>query len=333
MTPQKPYKTYAELVDIMEERGMAIPDKAAAQQRLRIVNYYRFSAYTYPFRIPHPDGASRGSVREYRSAQFQEGAHFENVVLLYDLDRKLRTILLEGVELIEVALRTKVSYTLGRTDPYGYLNGSNLHPRKILYRPDVTDIDGTRRPGPTRHESWKKRFNALVDRAAKTEDFIVHYRQKHQGALPIWVAAEVLDFGALADLYQLMDKSDQNQVASELGIKGGGELERWLIHIKPVRNQAAHHARLWNRRYSHDVPTIAPHFLLNPLPEVNHHEAARGLYYRVLLMAYLIKHIDPQSQWLKSVKTQLRKFANIKFMDACNAMGMPKDWDQETFWA
>lgn len=70
---------------------------------------------------------------------------------------------------------------------------------------------------------------------------------KYGNPLPIWVVVEFLDFGAAVRLLGLMKKTDQNEIASSFGIRGGKLLHAMVRNLSNVRNMAAHHRRLWNR--------------------------------------------------------------------------------------
>lgn len=74
---------------------MMIPDEKRAFHILFSISYYRLSAYWYTFyKLPHNDH------------QFKEGTNFELVYDTYKFDRKLRILLFDQIERIEIALRT-----------------------------------------------------------------------------------------------------------------------------------------------------------------------------------------------------------------------------------
>ena len=79
-----------------------VVDSAQAEQWLNNVGYYRLSAYWYPARQVDPSPTGR------RLDQFVPGTDFANVAELYEADRKLRTLVHDGMERIEVAVRTQV---------------------------------------------------------------------------------------------------------------------------------------------------------------------------------------------------------------------------------
>jgi abortive infection bacteriophage resistance protein len=90
----KPPLTFSEQHDLMIARGLCVPDRARAMRWLQNVSYYRLSAYFLPFK--------KGEL-------FRQGATFDQIAALYIFDRKLRLILLDAIERIEVALRTALT--------------------------------------------------------------------------------------------------------------------------------------------------------------------------------------------------------------------------------
>lgn len=104
----KPSTTVAQQIVLLRERGMRV-DESLAAQWLANVSYYRLSAYWFPARLP----ASNGE----KSYSFQAGISFTDVVSLYEADRKLRTLVHDGIERIEVAMRTRIGTQMCSSDP------------------------------------------------------------------------------------------------------------------------------------------------------------------------------------------------------------------------
>ena len=86
--------------------------------KLEFIGYYRLSGYSYAFRkSPYNDN-------------FVAGTEFKNIIELYKFDRKLKLILLDAIERIEIALRVALTYCLAeKSVSYGEfykLNFKNL---------------------------------------------------------------------------------------------------------------------------------------------------------------------------------------------------------------
>ena len=108
----KQYLTVDEQISLLKSRGMQLDGEP--ERWLRAVNYYRLSGYWYVYRaVVTRDGTFA------RADEFQEGTTFSAVTALYEFDRKLRTLVHDGIERIEVALRSHVSSVLGARDPDG----------------------------------------------------------------------------------------------------------------------------------------------------------------------------------------------------------------------
>lgn len=75
-------------------------DQTLMRRWLETVGYYRLSAYWLPFELP-------AAQDQTRTKKFQSDAMFETIVDIYVFDRKLRLLVMEGIERIEIALRSR----------------------------------------------------------------------------------------------------------------------------------------------------------------------------------------------------------------------------------
>ena len=100
-------------------------------------------------------------------------------------------------------------------------------------------------------------YDVLMDDIASevkrsNEDFIKHFYGKYSEPKnpPAWMTLEVISFGTLSRLFELLKKSSmKDQIAKELGLPDDRILANWLHAIAVLRNCCAHHSRIWNRRY------------------------------------------------------------------------------------
>ena len=73
MNYARPWKSFAEQLELLKARGMAIGDEAAAASYLSRIGYYRLSAYWYPFRIwSMQQEAGTGRITHQRTDAFQD---------------------------------------------------------------------------------------------------------------------------------------------------------------------------------------------------------------------------------------------------------------------
>ena len=273
------WKSYADQLQILKDRGLQIGDDARAQTDLERIGYYCLSGYWYPFRTlkPQPMGLS------FREDKFIVGSKFEDAVALYVFDKNLRLLALDALERIERAIRVDVAHLLGAHDCFAQHETALFHGNFA-----TRTIAQGRYSGKTEHQVWLDRYEALV-RQNQRQPFVAHNLTKHQ-KLPIWVAIEILDFGALSRLFAGMKFADKAVIAAKYGLASGIELEQWLRSLNLIRNVAAHHSRLWNMNVLE----------LSPIPQYDAQwqqlKNARPFMY-FCLMQKLLATICPDSGW------------------------------------
>ncbi|QBF47799.1 Abi family protein [Janibacter limosus] len=314
--PVKPFTSISDQVDILRRRGMSL-DRDEAARWLEVVGYYRLSGYWYPYRTI--SSAVRGD-------HFVPGATFDDVVRLYEFDRKLRTQIHDGIERIEVALRSRVSYLIAEHDPLAYQDAK-------LFRPTFN------------HSEWLKTASRRVDRAKRHSEPIRHYEKKYGGRVPIWVLTEVLDFSDVSKLYDGMLARDQWTVAERLGVRidetrlSGNQrkralkvhpLARWLEHLSVLRNSAAHHGRVWNRSFT-PVGTAALRSIegLECLPEGQ----SERVFGALTLMGHLLQQTSPGTTWTDKVRSLVDGTFRALPARSVAEMGFPEGWQGAPLWA
>ena len=93
----KPYASAHDLVTLLQSRGLLIADNAKAERYLEFIGYYRLSAYMYPL-LQMPKEQHR----------YKPNATFDQVMMLYRFDKKLRLLIFNEIEKIEVAVRSAI---------------------------------------------------------------------------------------------------------------------------------------------------------------------------------------------------------------------------------
>lgn len=321
----KSHLPYDDQLAKMLGRGLESADRPGAVTALKRIGYYRLSAYTYPFREP-PTPEDLAAKRT-RAESFRSGARLEDALHLYEFDRKLRAVLLQALQEIEIGFATKVGYALGKRAADGHLKPEHL---------DASVCHRASRDGLTEHAAWVQRYEKLRN-DAKDEEYVKHHILHYGGEIPIWVATGFMDFGCLIRLYTLMDPRDRKKIAYELGLNGNGSdtLHRWLRALNILRNNCAHSNRIWNRA-TVDVP---PKFSTQVAPERLHHlnnldnDQRQKIYLLIALTAYLERAVNPTSTWAWSaLVTQAKKLGNVGGMTLENTMGFPEGWREHELW-
>lgn len=220
-TYNKPYLTHQKQLSLLISRGMSVTNEESAIKYLERIGYYRLSAYWYPFRR-----MIGNSPIPKRLDEFTHDTQFKTIVDLYVFDKKLRLLLLDAIERIEIAVRSSISYFLGAKDPFAHTNVNLLHgnfTKKI-----------NKKFHETAYSVWCKKLKNLTERTQ--EDFVRHYKEKYGLPLPIWVSIELWDFGMLSTFYKGMKVSGKIAIAAEykvnenISIQSIGFPLNWLEH-------------------------------------------------------------------------------------------------------
>lgn len=291
---------------------MEITDTNSALNYLERIGYYRLSGYWYPFR--------ERSSSTYVSDTFKQGSTFKNAVDLYVFDKKLRLLVLDGLERIEVALRVDISHTLGEKDPFAYLKPELFH-KKFSVCVDE-------RKGVSKHRSWLNKHEQLIDRSK--EKFIDHYKKTYELPVAIWVACEVWDFGTLSMLFNGMKENDQDNICEKYGISNGRIFATWLRSLNYLRNICAHHSRLWNRNII-DQPRLPSKTQLHWIKSIENDNHAKARCFLLLKITHhLLRHINPRSSWTERMKTHLLEFPNLTHLELdLGSMGAQPNWHED----
>ncbi len=177
--------SFEEQADRLLERGL-IAEKAELIRRLEAVSYYRLSGYLYPFRCQDQDA-------------YKPETTLETIWRRYCFDRRLRVLVLDAIERIEVAVRTQLIYHFAHEHgAFGYCHEGSLPNLKV-----------------SDYIAWR---DCLITETRRSkEPFANHFKKKygdtHQN-LPIWMIAELMTMGSVLTFYKGVSDSLRTTVAS-----------------------------------------------------------------------------------------------------------------------
>jgi len=293
MNYAKPPLSHAQQVAVLSARGLDVGSIDDAVHALQRIGYYRLSGYWYPFRAAG-DG-------------FETGTRFDTALMLYEFDRRLRLIVMDAIERVEIAVRSAVIYELAHAyGTFAHIDAANFWPGFA-------------------HAAW---FDQVETEARRSrEDFIAHFKSRYQGfpRLPIWMALEVISLGALSRLFSGMRKSVQRRIARPYGLEPI-VLTSWLHTLTFVRNVCAHHARLWNRILGIPPkrPRRDPRWATSGIPKNDR------LWVVLLLLRHLMAHHHEGNDWQDSVVNLVTPLvAEPRWRQA---MGFPVNWATQALW-
>lgn len=293
---QKPWLSQADQVSRLVARGLNVSDTVAAQRFLSHINYYRFSGYCLAF--------------EQSRHSFPNGVTFEQIRFAYDFDMALRDLVTEALEILEVDFRAVIAYEFGqRHGAFGHID-----PTKFFHRFNHTD--------------WLQRLQEEAERSS--ELFVEHFQKNYSQFpdLPIWMAMEVMSFGALSKMLQGMVRNDQRKVARRYSVQPQ-DLVAIFHHLVYIRNLCAHHSRLWDRVWA--IKPSLPHGLAWQPPNV----PSNDRLFATLLMLYHLMTCCPAAaqfvqHWRDRLKQHLSQPPHTR--NPLALMGMPSNWEIHPVW-
>lgn len=298
MKYDKPALTFAQQADQLLARGL-LADRGQLIRRLQATSYFRLSGYLHPF-------------REEGADQFQKGTTLDQVWKYCLFDQRLRTLILDAVEAIEVYTRTQLAYQFAHTcGPFGYRVGENLPGLK-----------------PDSFLNWRRKLDDQVNRSLRSkEEFLVHffntYGDQHERP-PIWVLVELMDFGAVLTFHRGVAHSIRQDLARPLLVPDK-VFNSWLLALHTIRNRCAHHLRLWNWTLGNSVrlpnERKYPDWHQPPLPNDR-----IGIV--LILCRHLLDQISPSHTWSERVNQLFADFPEIPVSE----MGLPEKWQKHPLW-
>ncbi len=292
---------------------------------LESIGYYRLTGYLHPFRESEQYLDDQNRSRTRILGRYRPGTALHHAASIIDFDRRLRMLVMDGVERIEIAVRMQIGYVLGRTSAFAHEDASCFTP---AFTAECTD---TREPAPSRHVQWLQRVNAR--KASSDEQFVEHFRGKYDDRMPVWALTEILELGHLSVLYRGLKQQDAEEIAATFGVPTKKLMVSWLASLNYVRNVAAHHARLFNRKLQH-APARPKAGQVPLLDHLRKNETAKGVfgtYNALAVIAYLLPSIDAATDWNKQIAALLREFPTSHVLST-DSLGVPRDWKALDLW-
>lgn len=275
---------------------MLMEDERKVESYLLNIGYHRLSAYIYPFyKSPKSD------------LKLKEGTNFEQILTLYHFDKKLRILLFNEIEKIEVAIRSVLAN----------IGCQELDDRYWITKPE--------------YFANADKFNqtlAVIEKelTSSKEDYIEDFRRNYvENYPPAWMITEVLSFGNLNYIYSNVASNQlMKRIAEYFGLKPQ-VFTSWLTVLANLRNMCCHHARVWNRD-----------FMLKPVEPRKTKYAWIGtlkmdkkrIYYRLCIIRYFLSSISPNNNFNEKLLGLLTNFPSVDIA----AMGFNKEWKNEDLW-
>jgi len=288
---------------------MLFKNESFAKETLSTISYYRLKGYWWELQS------------DAQQHQFIPNSYFEDVLLKYEFDRELRLVLFYAIEIIEVALRTKMIYHLSQEF------GGLWHLNSKIFTDNVRF-----------HHQLEELLNEF---ARSKEIFVLDFKKKNS---PVnsnhdilknsnnpdaWIIFEVATFGNLSKIYKNLKHQlpQKSVIANEFGLNSHSELSSWLESVAYLRNMVAHHSRVWSRNM---VKT--PMKLRNPknnwlqFPITDNQQ--KKPFYIISAMLYLCNAVNPTHSFKHKMLDLFSRYPNLPLYK----IGFNNQWQQEDLW-
>jgi len=293
-TAIKPATTHEEQVNILKSRGLEIADDAEAAKILEYTNYYRLRGYYI-------------HLQKKDSAEFIEGSSFNQILALHNFDNELRNHLLKLLLDLEIVARARIAYALAHAwGPIGYRD-------KVNY-------------GDGKQDKFEDLMTRIDDDLSKSRDrFIKTYIQKFAGQFPIWVAVEVMSYGDLSKLYNLLPTDLKKTISAAYDDLDEILLSNWIQCAAILRNLCAHSSRIYSRGLP--IPIIIENDVHKRIKSVTNgkFEPKPQSFFSYLLAIRRISNADTWNTFLDDFKNLLKKYDGTVHLIR---LGMPYQWEQ-----
>lgn len=312
----KPWLSLEEQIKKLAGRGLDVGDTSQAMEHVYRMGYYRLTGYLHPFRQKNVETSDDGTTRVTLLSSYKPGTTLNQVVSLVDYDRRLRLLMLDAVERIEISVRMRIGYVLGKRSPFSHLDSSTF------------DESFVRR---YKHGEWVAKAQQSHQRSH--ELFVQHFDNTYDGQLPIWALTELLELGQLAVLYSGFRREIATELSDSYKVPTKTHFRSWLASINDVRNFSAHHARLFNRKLIHAPkrPKSGTVPMLEHLREPGSSKSGFGLYNVAAIMTYLLYSIDPNTTWPRQLIDLIEQFPATEHI-GIESMGFPPYWKELPLW-
>ena len=291
----KYYMTEADLVALLKSRGLVVSDEVRAVRYLESIGYYRLSAYMYPFlKVPK------------ETHQYKDGITFQQVLNLYRFDKKLRMLLLNEIEKVEIAIRRAImNIPVQMTGDIYWLTNSIHFANQRTFQETKNTIDR--------------------EYAKSTEEFIKHFKNSYCDPYPpSWILGELLTMGNVNMIYRNLKADKIRKCISQYFGLQPIVLESWITSLTLLRNACCHHSRVWNKVSS--IMPVSPRRIAHPwiIQPTN----PQRVYFTICIIKYFLDIISPNNDMLEKMHTLFTNYPEINLA----ALGFPNGWESEPLW-
>ena len=301
---KKEFKTIDEQIEILKRKGLIIEDEEETKEILLRENYFFINGYRLLL------------MNSYSDKTFVKGSTFKELYALFLFDRSMRNIIFKYLLIIENQLKSITSYQLSKK--YGYQEKDYLNLKNF-----------------TEDHSKIRRVKDLIEKMKRQvringtkHNATLHYI-KNYGYVPMWVLVKVLSFGIVCELYSVLKKEDQIEIASVFNVSTE-YLEDFLPILANYRNLCAHEDIMFDHKTEKVIPDTEYHEKLNIFKMDDEYIYGKNDIFAVIIMLkyllrkedfrIMLKEIDYEKELLDS------RIDSIPIEKILDRMGIPKNY-------
>lgn len=313
---KKPLKIdllYQKLVD----RNLTIlpEDKGIVFTALERIGYYRLTGYCLPFM----------QVTANQKKVFVPGTTIHSILALYEFDTNVRSLALQELAKIEIALATSICNTL-------------CVEHHALWYADKNVFNSQDGHQNTFDEAIKHlRFDAAANKGIpkNPNPFLRHYYSTYTNPKlpPAWMLRECAPFGFWSHTYEDLNKASKTLISESWKYPNRKPIqppvfESWMHSLSVFRNRCAHHNRITNTTLPYDPKTP------DNVPAAERFKSGQTNDLRtfLLLIDILMRNIAQNSDWKDRLYAHFDTAAQ-KNVAVGRATGFNFDWKNDNFWS
>ena len=300
---EKNFKNLDEQVEILKYKGMIIKNEQYTKNVLLRENYFFLNGYRHLF-------------MQEDDRLFKKGTTFEEMYSLFLFDRSFRNILFKYILVIENNLKSITSYQLSKK--YGYKERDYLKIKNFTTDPSkqaqLNDL----------LKKMKRQIRVNGSQHSATQHYVSNY-----GYIPLWILVKVLSFGIVSEMFSILKKEDQKEIASVYEL----EPETLIVYLPILanyRNLCAHEDILYENKTQKVIEDTIYHQLLNiKKDETGYIQGKNDVFALIIIMKQLLRQEDFKNMIIELdhvIETLNYNLNTISINLVLQKMGFPNNW-------
>jgi len=303
---KKIFKTIDEQIDILKNKGLSFDNFEDPREVLVRENYFFLNGYRHVF------------LKSQNESTFIEGTNFSELYALFSFDRHLRNILFKNILIVENNVKSIYSYVISKN--HGYKESSYLSTQ--IFTKDQHKIRQIN--DLIRKMKRQIRVNGNQHNATK------HYIQNY-GYLPLWIVVKVLSFGIISEVYSILTRSDQEEIASYFNTKVE-DLVVYLPVLSNYRNLCAHEDICYEHKSLTSIMPTSYHSMLEiPKYDDEYIYGLNDLFSLIIILKSVLRR-DDFNACINEISYEIDvlsgKLKTINISKVLDRMGFPPNYKE-----